>query len=66
MTWGIAFRVRQYLRMVGTAPSPQGALSAGALTNGVVMPIREYGAGSIQVVRRLRELLAELAEIVVP
>jgi uncharacterized membrane protein len=28
--------------------------------------IREYGAGSIQVVRRLRALLDELAEIVVP
>ncbi|MFO7533552.1 MAG: DUF2254 family protein, partial [Candidatus Limnocylindrales bacterium] len=68
------------LRMVGTAPVPQGIPPAGALTSGVVMPvrawsdylslaiteIREYGAASVQVLRRLRALLEELDELVEP
>lgn len=68
------------LRMIGTAPSPRSTQAVDALTTGVVMPvrdwpdflslafteIREYGATSIQVVRRLRFLLEELRELVVP
>ena len=67
--------------MVGAAEPPgAGASPAGALTTGVVMPvrtwpdvlalgiteIREYGATSIQVMRRLRALLEELGELVLP
>jgi hypothetical protein len=66
--------------MMGTAPSPQGLLPIEKLSSGVVMPIRawpeilslavteirEYGATSIQVVRRLRSLLQELGDLVVP
>ena len=68
------------LRMVGMAPSLRDMLPTNELASGVVMPvrgwpdylslavteIREYGATSIQVVRRLRALLEELAELVVP
>ena len=67
------------LRMIGTGPAP--TLAAGVtLESGVVMPvrawpeilalsvteIREYGATSIQVVRRLRALLEELRDLVSP
>jgi uncharacterized membrane protein len=68
------------LRLVGTAPSPQDIKPSGAFTSGVVMPtrvwpdylslavteIREYGAASVQVLRRLRALLEELDELVGP
>jgi uncharacterized membrane protein len=68
------------LRLVGTAPSPQDTGPSGAFTSGVVMPIRiwpdylslavteirEYGATSVQVLRRLRALLEELDELVGP
>jgi uncharacterized membrane protein len=67
------------LRMIGTTASPLGA-SSESITTGVVMPIRawpdflslalteirEYGGGSIQVTRRLRALLEELRELVLP
>ena len=66
--------------MVGSAEAPGAAALPGALTTGVVMPvrtwpdilalgtteIREYGATSIQVMRRLRALLEELDELVLP
>ena len=68
------------LRMIGTAPHPGDEASSAAITTGVIMPvrtwpellslaiteIREYGGGSIQVVRRLRALLEELRELVLP
>ena len=68
------------LRMIGTTPSPADAASSATITTGVIMPvrtwpdilllavteIREYGGGSIQVVRRLRALLEELRSQVLP
>jgi uncharacterized membrane protein len=71
--------LEETLRVVGVAEPPGGA-SPAALTSGVVMPvrtwsdflalgiteIREYGATSIQVARRLRALLGELGELVRP
>jgi uncharacterized membrane protein len=68
------------LRIVGSAVPPGGRASSEALTTGVVMPvrtwpeylslgiteIREYGATSIQVTRRLRALLEELGQLVLP
>jgi uncharacterized membrane protein len=71
--------LEESLRMVGSAEPGAGASAAG-LTTGVVMPvrmwrdvmalgvteIREYGAASIQVVRRLRALFEELGELVLP
>lgn len=68
------------LRMIGTAPSSRDTRPIGTLTSGVIMPvrdwpdflslavteIREYGATSIQVVRRLRSLLEELRGLVEP
>jgi uncharacterized membrane protein len=72
--------LEETLRVVGAAPRPGGASSVEALASGVVMPvrtwpdflalgvteIREYGATSIQVARRLRALLRELGELVLP
>ncbi len=68
------------LRMIGTSPQPGEPPSADTLTWRVIMPvrtwsdflslavteIREYGADSIQVTRRLRSLLEELGEVVLP
>ena len=68
------------LRMIGTTPSPADAASPAIITTGVVMPvrtwpdvlllavteIREYGGGSVQVVRRLHALLDELRSLVLP
>ena len=68
------------LRMIGATLSPQDPASAERLTTGVIMPvrawqeflslgiteIREYGASSIQVARRLRALLEELGQLVLP
>ena len=68
------------LRFVGATAPPSGGASPGTLTSGVVMPvrtwpdvlalgiteIREYGATSIQVMRRLRALLEELGGLVLP
>jgi uncharacterized membrane protein len=68
------------LRRVGVSTRSESVASADGLTSGVIMPvrtwrdflalgiteIREYGATSIQVVRRLRALLEELAELVLP
>jgi uncharacterized membrane protein len=73
-------RLEETLRLVGAAAPPGGGASPEALTSGLIMPvrtwsdflalgiteIREYGATSIQVVRRLRALLEELAELVLP
>jgi len=72
--------LEESLRMVGSAEPPGAAAPTAALTTGVVMPvrtwpnvialgiteIREYGATSIQVMRRLRALLDELGELVLP
>ena len=68
------------LRLIGTTPLERAAAETEHLTCGVVMQarrwpdflslgvteIREYGGGSIQVVRRLRALLLELGELVLP
>lgn len=72
--------LEETLRVVGAAPRPAGEASAEALSSGVIMPvrtwpdflalgiteIREYGATSIQVARRLHALLEELGELVLP
>lgn len=72
--------LEESLRVVGSAEAPGGGASVEPLTSGVVMPvrtwpdvlalgvteIREYGATSIQVARRLRALLEELNELVLP
>jgi uncharacterized membrane protein len=72
--------LEEALRMVGAAEPPGAGMPSGAPTTGVVMPvrtwpdvlalgiteIREYGASSIQVMRRLRALLEELSELVLP
>lgn len=68
------------LRMIGTSPQPGEPASSDTLATGVIMPvrtwsdflslavteIREYGADSIQVARRLRSLLEELGQVVLP
>jgi uncharacterized membrane protein len=68
------------LRMIGTTPPPPAPASPDDITTGVMMPvrvwpdyvslavteIREYGGASIQVARRLRSLLEELRELVLP
>jgi uncharacterized membrane protein len=68
------------LRLVGATAGPRRGASPESLTSGVIMPvrtwpdflalgiteIREYGATSIQVTRRLRALLDELGELVLP
>jgi uncharacterized membrane protein len=68
------------LRMIGTTPNPADGASSTAIATGLVMPvrtfpdilllavteIREYGGGSIQVVRRLHALLDELGSLVLP
>jgi uncharacterized membrane protein len=70
----------EILRFVGATAPPSGSASPGALRSGVIMPvrtwpdflalgmteIREYGSTSIQVMRRLRALLEELGELVLP
>jgi uncharacterized membrane protein len=72
--------LEESLRVVGSADAPVAAAPLATLTTGVVMPvrtwpdvlalgiteIREYGATSIQVMRRLRALLEELGELVLP
>jgi uncharacterized membrane protein len=72
--------LEETLRMLGSAEPPAAGVPADTLTTGVVMPvrtwpdflalgiteIREYGATSIQVTRRLRALLDELGELVLP
>ena len=68
------------LRLVGATDAAVRGCRPGTLTSGVIMPvrtwpdflalgiteIREYGATSIQVMRRLRALLEELGELVLP
>jgi uncharacterized membrane protein len=72
--------LEETLRVVGSTARPTGGASGEPLASGVVVPvrtwhdflalgiteIREYGAASIQVVRRLRALLEELGELVLP
>jgi uncharacterized membrane protein len=72
--------LEETLRKVGVTSRPSRGASAETLTSGVIMPvrtwqdflalgiteIREYGATSIQVTRRLRALLEELGELVLP
>jgi uncharacterized membrane protein len=72
--------VEETLRMVGSAEPPGAGVLPDTLTAGMVMPvrawpdvlalgiteIREYGVTSIQVTRRLRALLEELGELVLP
>jgi uncharacterized membrane protein len=72
--------LEETLRLVGATPRPADGAPPGAITSGVIMPvrtwqdflalgiteIREYGATSIQVTRRLRGLLDELGELVLP
>ena len=68
------------LRMIGTAEMPSAPAASGPESAGVVLPvrvwgdylslgvteIREYGGDSVQVVRRLRALLEQLADLVLP
>ena len=68
------------LRMIGTTANPADGPSPATITTGVIMPvrtwpdilllavteIREYGGGSVQVVRRLHALLDELRDLVLP
>jgi uncharacterized membrane protein len=72
--------LEETLRVVGAAARPGGGASVETLASGVILPvrtwpdflalgiteIREYGATSIQVTRRLRALLEELNELVLP
>ena len=72
--------LEETLRIVGATARPADGASTDFLATGVVMPvrtwpdflalgvteIREYGATSIQVTRRLRALLGELGELVLP
>jgi uncharacterized membrane protein len=72
--------LEETLRVAGAAERPADGESTDFLPTGVVMPIRtwpdflalgvpeirEYGATSIQVTRRLRALLEELGELVLP
>ena len=66
--------------MIGTAEMPSAPVGSGPAAAGVVLPvrvwgdylslgvteIREYGGDSVQVVRRLRALLEQLADLVLP
>ena len=68
------------LRMIGIEPLDAGQASSDALEIGVILPVRQwsdylslgvteirmYGGSSIQVVRRLRAMLDELMELVLP
>jgi uncharacterized membrane protein len=72
--------LEEALRAVGATPPPEGATPPDRLASGVVMPVRAWadyvslsvteirtcGATSIQVVRRLRTMLEELDELVLP
>jgi uncharacterized membrane protein len=72
--------LEETLRIVGAAPRPAGGASVETMSSGLIMPvrtwsdflalgiteIREYGATSIQVTRRLHALLEELGELVLP
>jgi uncharacterized membrane protein len=72
--------LEESLRVVGSAEAPVAAAPLATLTTGVVMPvrtwpdvlalgiteIREYGATSIQVTRRLHAMLDELGQLVLP
>jgi len=72
--------LEETLRVVGATRPGGDAATPDVLTTGVIMPIRtwpdflalgiteirEYGATSIQVTRRLRALLEELGELVLP
>jgi uncharacterized membrane protein len=72
--------LEETLRLVGATATPPRATSPETLTSGVIVPvrtwpdflalgiteIRQYGATSIQVARRLRALLDELAQLVLP
>jgi uncharacterized membrane protein len=72
--------LEETLRVVGATARPADGALTDFLTSGVVMPvrtwsdflalgvteIREYGATSLQVTRRLRALLEELGELVLP
>ena len=72
--------LEETLRVVGAARPGGDAATPDVLRTGVIMPIRtwpdflalgiteirEYGATSIQVTRRLRALLEELGELVLP
>jgi uncharacterized membrane protein len=72
--------LEETLRLVGAATPRALRASPGSLASGVIMPvrtwpdflalgiaeIRQYGASSIQVTRRLRALLQELGELVLP
>ena len=72
--------LEESLRVIGSAEPPGDGAPSASLTTGVVMPvrtwpdvmalgvteIREYGAASIQVMCRLRALLGELSELVLP
>jgi len=72
--------LEEVLRIVGATARPPDGASTDFLATGVVMPvrtwpdflalgvteIREYGATSIQVARRLNAMLGELGELVLP
>jgi uncharacterized membrane protein len=72
--------LEETLRVVGAAKPPGEGASPDALTTGVMVPvrtwpdylalgvteIREYGATSIQVTRRLHAMLDELGQLVLP
>jgi len=72
--------LEETLRIVGATARPPDGASTDFLATGVVMPvrtwpdflalgvteIREYGATSIQVTRRLNAMLGELGELVLP
>jgi uncharacterized membrane protein len=72
--------LEETLRLVGATARPSGGASPETLTSGVIIPvrtwpdflalgiteIRECGTSSIQVMRRLRALLEELGELVLP
>ena len=72
--------LEETLRVVGATARPPDGASTDFLATGVVMPvrtwpdflalgvteIREYGATSIQVTRRLNAMLGELGELVLP
>jgi uncharacterized membrane protein len=72
--------LEETLRIVGATARPGHGASSDFIATGVVMPvrtwpdflalgiteIREYGSTSIQVARRLRALLEELGELVLP
>ncbi len=72
--------LEETLRVIGATAPPAGGASLATLTSGVIMPvrtwrdflalgvteIRDYGASSTQVARRLRALLGELGDLVLP